>query len=100
MWDQYQTEGATFSAGDEPAADGWAQEADLARQAEHFRRWNAASIARTQGFLGPESEIPILDEHDEEDALLCEMMDNVRSKPGPLDVQHWFAEFLFQFRIK
>jgi hypothetical protein len=85
MWDQYQTEGATFSAGDEPATDGWAQEADLARQAEQFGRWNAASIARNLGFMGPDTEIPILGEHDEEDALLCEMMDNAR-KPEPLFV--------------
>ncbi|KAF7368224.1 hypothetical protein MVEN_00142300 [Mycena venus] len=78
MWYQYQMEGATFSAGDEPAVDGWVQEADLAWQAEQFGRWNAASIARNLGFMGPESEIPILNEHDEEDALLCEMMDNAQ----------------------
>ncbi|KAF7358507.1 hypothetical protein MVEN_00901600 [Mycena venus] len=41
-------------------------------------RWNAASIAWNLGFMGPESEIPILNEHDEEDALLCEMMDNAQ----------------------
>ncbi|KAJ7202681.1 hypothetical protein B0H12DRAFT_1243992 [Mycena haematopus] len=78
LWGRYDTEGANFSAGDEPAADIWEQEARLAQQADQFGRWNAASIARNLGFMGPDSEIPILSEYDEEDALLCEMMDNAQ----------------------
>ncbi|KAF7343758.1 hypothetical protein MSAN_01956500 [Mycena sanguinolenta] len=78
MWDDYQIAGASFSAGDEPDMEGRMQQADLVRQAEQFGRWNAASIAWNLGFMGPESEIPILDEQDEEDALLCEMMDNAQ----------------------
>ncbi|KAJ7792281.1 hypothetical protein B0H14DRAFT_2624030 [Mycena olivaceomarginata] len=100
MWDQYQTEGATFSAGDEPAADSWAHEADLTRQTEQFGRWNAVSIARNLGFMGLESEIPILDEHDEEDTLLCEMMDNAQLNDPPTVEDLVDVEIAGQARVK
>ncbi|KAJ7156572.1 hypothetical protein C8R43DRAFT_949420 [Mycena crocata] len=83
MWDHYQMGGASFSAGDDPNADGVRQQAQLEEQAEQFGRWNAASIARNLGFhMEPDSE-PILGEHDEEDALLCKMMDNAQLTDPP-----------------
>lgn len=78
MWDLYHMEGANFSAGDNPAADDIIKEARLVRQADEFGRWNSTSIAQNLGFLAPEGEVEILDERDEEDAILCEMMDNAR----------------------
>ncbi|KAJ7495328.1 hypothetical protein FB451DRAFT_1387366 [Mycena latifolia] len=83
MWDNYQLDGAAFSAGDDPAGDLDAQQADLARKADQFGLWNAASIARNLGFAGPESEAPIFDERDEEDAILCEMMDDAQLFDAP-----------------
>ncbi|KAF7342516.1 hypothetical protein MVEN_01841800 [Mycena venus] len=80
--------------------DEWAQEADLVRQAEQFGRWNAASIARNLRFMGPESEIPILDEYDEEDALLCEIMDNAQLNDPPTVEDLVDVEINGQTRIK
>ncbi|KAJ7902587.1 hypothetical protein B0H14DRAFT_2555126 [Mycena olivaceomarginata] len=105
MWDQYQTDGATFTAGHDPAVEDETQEANLVRQAEQFGRWNATSITRNLGFMDPESEILILEEDDEEDALLCEMLDNARKLhsnhncviPQPLKVD---IEMEGQSRVK
>jgi hypothetical protein len=72
MWDQYNTNGATFSAGNDPTSDELMEQVNLARQADEFGRWNAASIARNLGFVGDDSEIPALNQHDEEDAILCD----------------------------
>jgi hypothetical protein len=55
------------------------------RPISHGRLNNLGAGMRNLGFMGPDTEIPILGEHDEEDALLCEMMDNAR-KPEPLFV--------------
>ncbi|KAJ6583121.1 hypothetical protein DFH09DRAFT_1245943 [Mycena vulgaris] len=83
MWDRYDTEGAAFSAGDDPTADLANQEADLARQADQFGRWNAASIARNLGFSGPENETLILDERDEDDAILLTFLEcDAETKSG------------------
>ncbi|KAJ7033584.1 hypothetical protein C8F04DRAFT_1395981 [Mycena alexandri] len=76
MWDNYHTEGAAFSAGEDPGADVSAQHARLEKQADEFGRWNAAAIARNMGFLGDDSSI--LNEQDEEDAIQCEIMDNAQ----------------------
>ncbi|KAJ7302771.1 hypothetical protein DFH08DRAFT_826366 [Mycena albidolilacea] len=100
MWDQYQTDGATFTAGHDPAVEDEAQEADLVRQAEQFGRWNATSIARNLGFMGPETEIPILGENDEEDALLCEMLDNAQLRDPPTIEDMVDIEMEGQSRVK
>lgn len=76
MWDNYHTEGAAFSAGEDPTADMSAQQARLEQQADEFGRWNASAIARNMGFLGDDSLI--LNEQDEDDAIQCEIMNNAR----------------------
>lgn len=76
MWSRYLTEGATFSAGEDPTADLLRQQVRLEQQAEEFGSWNATAIARNLGFLADDTLIR--DEQDEEDAVLCEMLDNAR----------------------
>lgn len=76
MWGEYHLNGGDFSAGIDTAADEARQQTALARQADQFGRWNATSIARNLGFL---AEAEVLDQHDEDDALLCELMDNART---------------------
>ncbi|KAJ7347988.1 hypothetical protein DFH08DRAFT_808760 [Mycena albidolilacea] len=100
MWDQYQTDGATFTAGHDLAVKDEAQEANLVRQAEQFGRWNATSIARNLGFMDPESEIQILGEDDEEDALLCEMLDNAQLRDPPTIEDMVDIEIEGQSRVK
>ncbi|KAJ7454647.1 hypothetical protein B0H11DRAFT_1926478 [Mycena galericulata] len=78
MWDDYHMHGGNFSAGNDPTVDEQAEATNLARQADQFGRWNSTSIARNLGFLPPEAEGPMFDEYDEDDALLCELMDNAR----------------------
>ncbi|KAJ7111072.1 hypothetical protein C8R44DRAFT_742844 [Mycena epipterygia] len=76
MWTRYLTEGATFSAGKDPTADLLRQQARLEQQANEFGCWNATAIARNLGFLADDTLIH--DEQDEEDAVLCELLDNAQ----------------------
>ncbi|KAJ6597688.1 hypothetical protein DFH09DRAFT_1071666 [Mycena vulgaris] len=75
MWDSYNTNGAIFSAGDDPELVFAKERAALAREADEFGLWNAQSMARQLGFSA-EGGDPVVDERDEDDAILCEMMDN------------------------
>ncbi|KAJ7637552.1 hypothetical protein DFH06DRAFT_1302543 [Mycena polygramma] len=90
MWAKYDTEGATFSAGEDPTADLSAQQANLAQLADEFGRWNAATIARNLGFMGAmdDSDDLILERQDEEDAILCDLLDDAQrlNPPDILDV--------------
>ncbi|KAJ6611334.1 hypothetical protein B0H10DRAFT_2192987 [Mycena sp. CBHHK59/15] len=76
MWNSFQVDGASFSAGEDPAADALKQQMDLANQADTFGPWNAASIAHNLGFSENQDEPALYDERDEEYEILCEMMDN------------------------
>ncbi|KAJ6529506.1 hypothetical protein DFH09DRAFT_1250415 [Mycena vulgaris] len=75
MWDSYNTDDAIFSAGDDPELVFAKERAALAREADEFGLWNAQSMARQLGFSA-EGDDPVVDERDEDDAILCEMMDN------------------------
>ncbi|KAJ6514774.1 hypothetical protein DFH09DRAFT_1251422 [Mycena vulgaris] len=75
MWDSYNTDGAIFSAGDDPELVFAKERAALAREADEFGLCNAQSMARQLGFSA-EGDDPVVDERDEDDVILCEMMDN------------------------
>lgn len=77
MWNDYDMNGAVFTAGDDPALLLAQERANLAREADKFGVWNARSMARQLGFSTEEGDSGP-DERDEADAVLCEMLDNAR----------------------
>ncbi|KAJ7448584.1 hypothetical protein FB451DRAFT_1053799 [Mycena latifolia] len=83
MWDIYDVNGAVFTAGDDPELLLAKERTTLAHEADEFGLWNAQSMARQLGF-STEGEDPVFDEHDEDDAILCEMLDNARKSAADM----------------
>ncbi|KAJ7438417.1 hypothetical protein B0H11DRAFT_2254706 [Mycena galericulata] len=78
MWDDYNMNGAVFTAGEDPELLLAKERENLAREVDKFGLWNARLMARQLGFSTEEGDGGP-DERDEEDAVLCEMLDNART---------------------
>ncbi|KAJ7088921.1 hypothetical protein C8R44DRAFT_836011 [Mycena epipterygia] len=87
MWQDYATNGATFSAGD-LADDVQMQHERLRQEADSFGFWNPEGVARDLGFGTADVEGQIIAEDEEED-FLAEIMRNAGlEEPEAVEIQN------------